>query len=159
MKSAFRNLGIMRSHWRYLIMMAQSPIDEICYYFVDKCLPFGAAISCAIFQAFSNAVAHMIKFKTRMDNVNYLDNFLFIALLKALCNTQVNTFLELCHEIRFPVSLEKTFWSSTRMIFLGFLIDTVAQLVMVPVDKVNKATELLQKILGNPSKKVTLKQL
>ena len=57
MKSAFRNLGILKSNWRYLIMMAKSPKDGLSYYFVDKCLPFGASISCAIFQAFSNVVA------------------------------------------------------------------------------------------------------
>ena len=45
MKLAFRNLGILRSQWKYLVMMAQSPIDEIVYYFIDKCLPFGASLN------------------------------------------------------------------------------------------------------------------
>ena len=55
MKSAFRNLGILKKQWKFLIMKAESPIDGKTYYIVDKCLPFGAAISCALFQAFSDA--------------------------------------------------------------------------------------------------------
>ena len=43
MKSAFRNLGIKKSHWKYLVMKAKSPRDGKIYYFVDKYLPFGAS--------------------------------------------------------------------------------------------------------------------
>ena len=60
MRSAFRNLGMKKSHWRFLVMKAQSPLDEKIYYFIDKCLPFGSSISCAHFQAFSNAIAHIV---------------------------------------------------------------------------------------------------
>ena len=44
MKSAFRNLGLLPLQWRYLIMKAESPFDGKVYYFVDKCLPFGAGV-------------------------------------------------------------------------------------------------------------------
>ena len=52
MKSAFRILGVMSDQWQWLIMKAESPYDGKTYFFVDKCLPFGAVISCAIFQSF-----------------------------------------------------------------------------------------------------------
>ena len=159
MKSVFCNLGVLRKHWRWLVMKAQSPIDSKLYYFVDKCLPFGTAISCLHFQAFSNAVAHIIKYKTKQENVNYLDDFLFIALLEAFCNAQINLFLQVCKQIKFPVSLEKTFFSSTQMVFLGFLIDTVAQLVMVPQEKIRKGIELIENTLAAKKSKITLKQL
>ena len=82
---AFRHLGIRPEDWKYLIMKAESPIDGKIYYFIDKCLPFGASISCSHFQAFSDAIAHIVRKKSGKDNVNYLNDFLFIALLKALC--------------------------------------------------------------------------
>ena len=50
MKSAFRNLCMSKWSWAWLIIMAKSPIDGQIYFFVDKCLPFGASISCAHFQ-------------------------------------------------------------------------------------------------------------
>ena len=137
-KSAFRNLGIKSGHWRYLVMKAVSPIDGKTYYFVDKCLPFGASISCSQFQRFSNAIKHLVQWKTGQNLVNYLDDFLVAVLMKLLCNNQIREFLHICHLISFPVSMEKTFWGTTRLVFLGLLIDTVNQYVCVPVDKIEK---------------------
>ena len=88
--AAFRQLGILKKHWKFLILMAKSPLDGATYFFVDKCLPFGSSISCAIFQKFSDSIAHIVKkLSNDKENVNYLDDFLFIALLKWVCNEQV----------------------------------------------------------------------
>ena len=159
MKSAFRNLGIKPEDWKYLVMKAVSPIDGKTYYFVDKCLPFGASSTCSHFQRFSNAVKHIVQWKAKKSLVNYLDDYLFAALRKLLCNLQVKIFLEVCSEISFPVSLEKTFWASTKPTFLGLLIDTINQCVCIPVEKVKKAICLINSILEKKSRKVTLNQL
>ena len=159
MKSAFRNMGIRKKDWKYLVMKATSPIDGKTYYFIDKCLPFGASISCSHFQRFSNAIKHIVRYRTKMDLVNYLDDFLFAALLKLLCNNQVKEFLEVCDLIKFPVSLEKTYWASSYMTFLGMLIDTVNQCVAIPIEKIQKARNLINEVLLKKSKKVTLNQL
>ena len=159
MQSAFRNLGIRKKDWKYLIMKATSPFDGKTYYFVDKCLPFGASISCSHFQRFSNAINHIVKWKIEKKLVNYLDDFLFVALLKWLCNRQVKTFLEVCSIIQFPVSMEKTFWATTKLTFLGMLIDTINQTVSIPIEKVQKALKLLAEVLEKKSKKITLNQL
>ena len=152
MMSAFHHLGLKPAHFRYLVMKAESPIDGKTYYFIDKCLPFGAH-----FQSFSDAVAHIVRFKTRKDLINYLDDFLFIALLKALCNDQVRTFSEICEKIRFPVSMHKTLWGTTTLTFLGLLIDMIRQIVCIPQEKVVRALDLITEILSK--KKITLKQL
>ena len=107
--AAFRHLGIHPDHWKYLVMKARSPFDGLFYYFVDKCLPFGASISCAHFQAFSDSVAHIFKFKTGEETVNYLDDYFFVALFKLFCDSQVQEFLNICKQINFPVSAEKNF--------------------------------------------------
>ena len=74
--AAFRHLCIKRDHWKWLVMKAKSPIDGKIYYFVDKCLPFGAAISCSHFQAFSDSVAHIFMVKSKgKTTVNYLDDY------------------------------------------------------------------------------------
>ena len=159
MKSAFRNLGIKKQHWKYLVMKAVSPIDGKTYYFVDKCLPFGVSISCSHFQRFSNAVAHIVRYSNKMNLVNYLDDYMFAAFLKLICNNQVKEFLEVCRLISFPVSLEKTYWATTKLVFLGLLIDTINQCVMIPIEKINKAVNLIQGIMDKKSKKVTLNQL
>ena len=157
MRSAFRNPRIKSQHWCLLVMKAESPLNRKIYYFVDKCLPFGAAISCAHFQEFSDAVAHIVKFKMLQDLVNYLDDFLFVALLKAWCDQQVRTFLDICEQIKFPVSMEKTFWGTTQLEFLGLLIDTIYHIMSVPVNKIEKALNLISEVVDK--KKMTLKQL
>ena len=83
-RSAFRNLGILPRHWWYLIMKAKSPIDHCWYFFVDKCHPFGASISCSHFQKVSDAVAFLVQHSTNKPLVNYLDDYLFAALLVAI---------------------------------------------------------------------------
>ena len=128
-------------------MKARSPLDEQIYYFIDKCLPFGTSISCSHFQHFSNAVAFLVKRRTKKPLVNYLDDYFFAALTLALCNGQMEIFMKICEEIRFPVSATKTFWGSTLITFLGFLIDSVNQTVSVPAEKIQRAKELIDDIV------------
>ena len=159
MKSAFRNLGILRKHWPFLCMKAKSPIDNKWYIFVDKCLPFGARISCILFQEFSDCIAFLVQCKSASGKkvINYLDDYLFIALLKTLCNNQIDTFMEICKLINFPISIEKTFMADTRMTFLGFLIDTILQVVCIPQEKIAKALNMIKYVLNK--KKMTILEL
>ena len=157
MKSAFCGLGIMLEHWPLLLMRAKSPLDGQWYWIVDKCLPFGSSRSCAHFQEFSNSVAHIVSFYTHRDNVNYLDDYLFAALVKTICDDQVEVFLRICHEINFPVNFDKTFWGTTVLTFLGLLINTVRLIVCVPIDKVQRATTIIQNLLSK--KKATVHQI
>ena len=157
--SAFRHICMSRRCWKFLVMKAQSPKDGKFYYFVDKCMPFGASISCAIFQAFSNAISHIVKTKNNEENINYLDDFFFVALAKELCNKYLTTFIQTCNRINFPVSMEKTFWANQIMTFLGLLIDTQKQLVCVPTNKIELALKKIRKMLNARPRKTTLGEL
>ena len=156
---AFRNLGIKRKHWRYLVMIAKSPFDGKWYAFVDKALPFGSGISCSHFQRVNNVIKHIVVYRSGKKLVNYLDDYLFAALLRNICNQQVQQFLDVCREINLPVSLEKTFWGTTLLVFLGLLINTVNQTVSIPMEKIQRAISLITNILAKKSGKLTLKQL
>ena len=84
LKSAFRLVPLDPRWWNFLIMKAKN-VQGIWKFFVDKCLPFGASISCAIFQRFSNALAHITNYQLQSKILhwglsNYLDDFLKIAL-------------------------------------------------------------------------------
>ena len=107
MASAFRNLGIKKIHWKFLVMKAESPIYGKTSFFIDKCLPFGASISCKHFQEFSDAISFLLMKRINKKVINYLDDFFFAALLRWACDLQVQEFIDLCNLIRFPVSLEK----------------------------------------------------
>ena len=158
-KSAFRHLGIHPDDWMLLVMKAESPLDGKYYYFVDKCLPFGASISCAHFQSFSNAVVHIFRFKTLNDVLNYLDDFFFAALQKMACDLQIRQFLDICEYICFPVSMEKTYWGTTRLVFLGILMDSQLKMVFIPIEKIETAQNIITDMLKRNNKKTTLKEL
>ena len=89
-------------------------------------------------------------------NITYLDDYLFAAALKKMCDEQVKVFLEICGQINFPVALEKTFWGTTVLVFLGLLLDTERQLVCIPTDKIVKALDMINIFLGK--KKATVLQ-
>ena len=144
MSMAFRQAPLRVADFCFLVLKASHPVTRKVYYFVEKCLPFGSSISCAIFQAISSAIAFIVSYKTSNPTLNYLNDYFFAAMLRAFCNWQVNTFLEVCKDISFPVSLEKTFLGTTVLVFLGLLIDTVNKWICILVDKVAKAIDMIQ---------------
>ena len=149
-QSAFRILGLKRGSWIWLIMKAKDPASGEWQFFVDKCLPFRASISCALFQAFCDALKHIFEYleKIKKCTTNYLDDFLFLAAMRILCNYLVNKFLELCQRLNVPMSEEKTVWASVRVVFLGILLDGEHFLLVIPVEKKLWAIELLEKFSG-----------
>ena len=80
-------------------------------------------------------------------------------LLTRACNFQVQQFIQLCSEICFPITVEKTQWASTIMTFLGMLLDSQKQIVSIPSDKIAKGLALINKILNNEKNKTTKKHL
>ena len=162
MSTAFRNLGILREHWKYLIMQCKSPLDGKIYFFIDKCLAFGSSISCKHFQDFSDSIAHIVHHRSNAPEkplVNYLDDYIFIAFLSAVCNGLMKIFLEVCSMINFPVSKEKTVWATTKLVFLGMLLDSEEQTILVPVEKIERARQLIREGLSKKSRKITLLNL
>ena len=155
-KAAFRQVPLKIRDFKLMLMWARCPIDGQVYHFVDKCLPFGSSISCKIYQDISNGISHIVSHKTKKPNVNYLDDFLFIALLKAVCNLQVDTFIQICQQINLPVALEKTVWAEQFIIFLGLLIDNVNRVICIPLEKIQRAQEMLDKVLQSKKRKATV---
>ena len=163
--AAFRNLCISRKFWPFLVMKARSPLDHKWYKFFDKCLAFGASISCAIYQMVSDAITHVLRYKTKKNSINYLDDNFFCSLLEKLCNGQVDSFIQICERIGMPISVEKTLWASTMMVFLGFLLDMVHQRILIPCEKITRGINMIQTILAMYSakkasqRKITVLQL
>lgn len=145
--------------WSWLIMKVENPITVKFQYFMDKCLPFGASISCAIFQEVSDALKFLIKYRTKShDRVTiYLDDFLFVAFTQWHCSYLIQQFLDLCEEVGVPISEEKTEWVSESVVFLGILLNGKFMILSIPEDKRQKAISLLRNLVGRS--KATVKEL
>ena len=89
--------------------------------------------------------------------VNYLDDFLLITIPKAQCDAAMHEFLAVCKEVSLPVSTDKTEWSSPLMIFFRNLLDGTNMVISIPLEKQQKAVNLLNTFEGK--KKATVKQL
>ena len=160
LKSAFRLLPVLIDQIKWLVMMAEDPLTKEKRYFVDKCLPFGTSISCALFQKFSDCLKHLVEFVIKVNTVtNYLDDFLFMAYTLALCNEYMQTFLGICDKIGCPVAMEKTEWGCNLIVFLGVLLDGIRKCLAVPQSKITKVVDQLLRITSKPKKKATIKEL
>ena len=159
LRSAFKILPIQPSQRCFLIYKARHPGSQRFYWFVEKTLPFGASVSCAKFQLFSESLKHIIEYVTGnfYQVTNYLDDFLFIERSQERVNWMVRQFLIVCQRIGCPVALDKTEWGDSSMVFLGILLDGGRHCLALPVDKVRKAKNMLKWMLD--CKKATIKEI
>ena len=161
--NAFRIAPTLPSQCFLLIMCARHPKNGKKYFFVDKCLPFGASRSCAIFQAFSDGLRFIAQIKIQEAAIvaytpaisNYLDDFLFIALCYHICKAMLQEFLRVCQQVNCPISDEKTEGPEVIMVFLGTLLNGFSHSLSIPEEKVNKAMYMLKQVIDN--RKVTIR--
>ena len=158
-KSAFHLVPLRKGLWQWLILKAEHPVTVVTYYFVDKCLPFGASISCSHFQRFSNSIKHVVEFKARRpkSTTNYIDDFLFAAATARLCNQLTRVFLEVCSQIGVPVADEKTEWATQLIQFPGVLLDGYHFKLYIPEEKRIRACNALKKMMS--CRKTTVKEI
>ena len=157
LRSAFRILPVLPVHRRFLLFKAINPLNGKYVFFAEKSLPFGASISCKRFQDFSDSLKHIVEGMSgrSFTITNYLDDFLFVDDSQQGCNNMVRSFLSICEYISCPVALEKTEWATSRIIFLGIMLDGRKFHLSIPIEKVNKALDLLNWAIDK--KKVTIK--
>ena len=159
LKSAFRQAPLKEKMWKLLVLKAENPQTQQEMFFMDKCLPFGASISCAHFQRISNALKHIVEALERLFNTitNYLDDFLFIHYLCTFCDRLIRHFMQVCEQIRLPIADEKTETANIITTFLGMTLNRQKFTIAVTEEKRHKALHLLQ-FFGH-NKKVQIKQI
>ena len=146
-KSAFCHLPIRPEDRKWLVLMARHPKTNEKFYFIEKSLPFGSSISCSHFQRVSEGLEAIFRHRTSHKANNYLDDFLFATYILNLCNELARQFLNICDEINLPISVEKTEWATELILFSGMLVDTKRQLILVPLQKKDKAILGLREIM------------
>ena len=149
-KSTFRLVPCRPEDFCLMLMQATHPISGRKYFFVEKNLPFGSSISCALFTIFSESLCQITRFfiGRPYSTLSYLDDFLFISHDEKLCNEMVRTFLRICHTIGCPISMEKTEWATQTFVFLGILLNGKTMSLAVPFEKKQKALRMLNWVLG-----------
>lgn len=155
--SAFRHVPLNPADFHLLVMKASHPQSGRVFYFVEKALSFGCGISCALFTRVSNAIAHIVMVRNQKRLNPYLDDFLFCNSSVQSCNSNLQGFLQVCSMISFPVSSDKTVYATQLIEFLGMLLDAVRRLLLIPVEKRDRALTQIDRILG--AKKILMHDL
>lgn len=151
-KSAYRIIPIAVSDRCYLCFRFQGR------YFVDKCLPFGLATSCRIFERFATAIQEIAKAQINGSKLeHYLDDFIGCDVTESRTNQALRQLTYLCRDLNIPIAWDKMFWATQVLKFLGLVIDTIRQMVFIPD---HKTQNLMRKLLHvRDSKTVRVKTL
>ena len=128
-------------------------------FYIDKCLPMGCAVSCNLFEKFATFVQWVIESRAGLHTLDhYLDDFIFIGSEWSNdCSLLMETFMNVSNELGIPIAEDKTVGPTKVLTFLGFVIDTVLMMVLVPLEKLEKIRSILESMLHK--KKVSIKEL
>lgn len=152
-KSAFRLIPIYPGDFDLLGFSVDGS------YYIDKCLPMGCSISCKIWETFATFLHWLTQFKSGLNTSDhYLDDFIFAGRCGSQeCGILMSTFSHLAKEIGVPLAHDKTSGPTTKLIFLGFEIDTLEMIIRIPEAKVNILRNLIESFLGR--EKVRLQEM
>ena len=114
-------------------------------FFIDCCLPFGAAISCQVFKNIATLIHWIAQKRAGYVFVHYLDDFFPLHKLSHACSYIMGIFKQVCNEIGMPISLDKLVGPVQVIEFLGLTIDSVLMVVRVPGNKLQDISTMIKK--------------
>ena len=129
---------------------------DVTTYMVDTRLPFGASLSCAIFQRITNSVTRMMS-KRGYTVISYLDDFLLVSPDKETCTHAYHTLLNLLHRLGFTINEDKIVPPTQELTFLGIVINSKDRTLALPERKLQELRESLYSWLDK--RKVTKHEL
>ncbi len=114
-------------------------------YYVDTVLPFGLRSAPKIF----NAVADALQWIVKQNGVTYLEHYLddFITIGgedTEECADNLSMLLQMCATLGIPVAPEKTVTPTPFITFLGIEIDSIAQQLRLPAEKMARILKMLR---------------
>ena len=126
-------------------------------YFVDLALPFGSAISCAIFEDIATLIHWIFKQRTSIHFIHYLDDYLWVHKHFIVCLRAGQAVKQVAQEIGLPLAEDKFFGPAQVLEFLGLTIDSIRMVVAIPSDKATSILQDIQVVIR--SKKCWVKKL
>ena len=112
-------------------------------FFIDCALPFGASISCIIFEDIASLIHWIAERKAGHKVVQYLDDFSIVHRLESVCGNIRQVFKLVCKQIGMPISPDKSEGPSQVIEFLGLTINIVHVVVRIPKVKMQDITLIL----------------
>ena len=116
---------------------------------MDTCLPFGLRSAPALFNHYAEALDWIMANNYGAQLLHYLDDFLLVGPPgKDTCQEAMSRMLTVCDQLGIPVASEKLEGPTTALTFLGIVLDTSAQQLRLPPDKLEELTGLIRSWLS-----------
>lgn len=128
-------------------------------FYVDKCLPMGCSISCAMFEVFSSFLEWVVREVSGLESmIHYLDDFLCIGPpSSSVCAILLSTLQHTAERFGVPLAADKTEGPTTEISFLGIVIDSMAMECRLPQGKLLDLQTEIRQVHG--MKKIQLRDL
>ena len=150
---SFRILKVAESDYKFLGFIWND------LYWFDKVLVMGASISCSHFEPLSNALQWIAINKLGVPYISHiLDDFIFFGPHGSnVCAKSLASFQYLADSVGIPLNPKKNVLPGTSVELHGILFDTSDMKLKVPLDKRDKALDMIRRM--NSKRKVTLEEL
>jgi len=145
-QSAYRLIPVAPEERHYLGMFWRNQM------YVDGMLPFGLRSAPKIFTAFADALEWCISTAGVEFIYHYLDDFVVLGRPDTeQCAQSLHTLKSVCNDLGVPLASEKQAGPSTKLEFLGIIIDTVRQELQLPEDKLARLRVLTDRLKSRDS--------
>ena len=107
--------------------------------YVDKALPFGLRSAPKIFTSIADGLEWIARQRGASSMFHYLDDFITTGPPGSNeCLQNIEVLLMACKILGVPVAVEKSEGPTTKIVFLGIEVDTVAMVLRLPEDKLER---------------------
>ncbi|KAK2553629.1 Gag-Pol polyprotein [Acropora cervicornis] len=132
LKDAYFSIPIHADHYKYLRFEWNSTLFEFI------CLPFGLSLAPRVFTKVLKPFVASIRNKG-IRLVIYLDDMAIISSSRELSSQEAGIVVQFLESLGFIINKEKSvLFPSQKIVFLGYVIDSVARTVPLPEEKLNK---------------------
>lgn len=132
-KSAYRNIPVHREDRHLLGMMWDGNV------YIDTTLPFGLRSAPKLFCAVAEALAWILQKHGVAWSLHYIDDFLFAGSpLSPECKKNLEITISVCRWLGLPLKTRKIEGPTTKLIFLGIMLDTNLMEISLPEAKLHQ---------------------
>eukprot|EP00112_Aurelia_sp_Birch-Aquarium-sp1_P013521 Seg2871.1 transcript_id=Seg2871.1/GoldUCD/mRNA.D3Y31 product="Polyprotein P3" protein_id=Seg2871.1/GoldUCD/D3Y31 len=133
-KRAYRLLPVSSNSRKFLGMLWRG------HYYIDLAIPFGLRSAPRIFTRFADILEHIFVHAGQVRYIqHYLDDFFIIGRPDSdECQVALTKCMALSAELGVPLAEQKTEGPTTKLSFLGFILDSVNLEILLPEQKIEK---------------------
>ena len=140
---AYYTLPVHPDHQKFL----KFRFDGQLYQFVA--VPMGLSSACRYFTKIMKVPLSVLRERSEITITGYIDDTLLTATSSRECARALEVAAELFQDLGFMISMSKSvFVPTTKIEYLGFVIDSVAMTVVPTTEKVNKLRKAVRKLMG-----------